>query len=82
MDIVIDVVEVINEFTDEDEDDVEAEEEEEGGREDAEGGVTYFMASMRMIPRQRVLEETRLRRPISTRSSTNLMTSRQRAAHL
>ena len=35
MDIVIDVVEVINEFTDEDEDDVEAEEEEEGGREDA-----------------------------------------------
>ncbi|TFK89822.1 DUF1716-domain-containing protein [Polyporus arcularius HHB13444] len=35
MDIVIDVVEVINEFTDEDEDDVEAEEEEEGSREEA-----------------------------------------------
>ncbi|RPD67172.1 DUF1716-domain-containing protein [Lentinus tigrinus ALCF2SS1-7] len=35
MDIVIDVVEVINEFTDEDEDDVEAEEEEEGNREEA-----------------------------------------------
>ncbi|KAI0719562.1 Catenin-beta-like protein [Cerioporus squamosus] len=35
MDIVIDVVEVINEFTDEDEDDVEAEEEEEGRREEA-----------------------------------------------